>query len=59
MPRSPSFIGVNTNEIPAKVKGGLACSQDPPLQVGSRKGTSELFSWRTATALGWPVVPEV
>ena len=59
MPRRPSFIGVRTKAMPANVYGGLACSQDPPLHVGARKGTSDELSWRTATALGWPVVPDV
>src|SRR5580698_8926171 len=46
MTRIPSFMGVYTKEMPAKVYGGLACNHPCPLHVGLEKGTSEEFSWR-------------
>ena len=38
---------------------GLACNQAPPFQLAGPGLTIEALTWRTATPLGFPVVPEV
>ena len=55
----PSFIGLYTKLMPAKVNRGEPCSQAVPVQGGSLLGRRDALRCRTTTPLGEPVVPEV
>ncbi len=58
-PRMPSFIGLYTDAIPAKVDSGEPCIQPAPVQWGKPLGIIAALSWRTTTPLARPVVPDV